>query len=344
MVDSELKPSGTDYNSIEMVHITEAEPELRTKFEVALAPELLSTNSGTIDIQQIPNKELVHTLCITVRSKIAKAELDALPNLKLIATGSVGIDHVDFVETRRRGITVCNVPEYGSAVAEFNIALILMLSRKLHVAYRQTSQRDFTLNGLLGRNIEGRILGILGTGNIGMNVARLANALGMTVIAVDPNPRRHDFLQFVKLPELLAASDLISICCPLTEKTTHMISREQFGQMKRGVLIVNTSRGAVLDKQALLWALDEGIVEGAALDVLEGEVLLPPKTPKVSAVGKRGPEQALPIGDDLTLMHHPKVIVTPHMAYYTQDSLDRIRQVTVENVRSFLAGEPQNVC
>ncbi len=344
MVDSEMKLPVSDNPAIEMVHITEAESELRAKFEQALAPELLSTNSGTIDIHKIPSKQRVHTLCITVRSKVGKAEMDALPNLKLVATGSVGIDHVDFAETRRRGITVCNVPEYGSAVAEFNIALMLMLSRRLHLAYLQTSQRDFSLNGLLGRNLEGRVLGVVGTGNIGMNVARLANALGMTVIAVDPNPRPHDFLHFVKMPELLAASDIIAICCPLTKETTHLIGPEEFEKMKRGVIIVNTSRGAVLDTHALVWALDEGIVEGAALDVLEGEVLLPPKALMSTLAGEPTFDQAQTIAEDLTLMRHPKVIVTPHMAYYTQDSLDRIRQVTVENVKSFLAGDPQNVC
>jgi D-lactate dehydrogenase len=326
-----------------VIHLTEAEPGLRAKFELGFAPELLSTNSGTIDVHKIPNKHLVQTLCITARSKVGKDEMDALPNLRLITTGSVGIDHIDFKEARRRGITVCNVPEYGSAVAEFNIALMMVLSRRLHLAFKQITIGNFTLDGLLGRNVEGRVLGIIGAGNIGIHLARLASSLGMTAICVDPNPRRHDFLHFVTLPQMLAASDIIAICCPLTPKTTHLIGHEQFLQMKRGVLIVNTSRGAVLDTHALLWALNEGIVEGAALDVMEGEVLLPPKelstlTEEPNPVESQSPAQ------DLTLMHHPKVIVTPHMAYYTQDSLDRIRQVTLENVKGFLAGIPQNIC
>lgn len=261
----------------------------------------------------------------------------------MIATGSAGFDHIDVGYCNEKGIVVSNVPEYGPAVAEYNIALMIALSRKVHLAYMQTLQRDFSPQGLLGRNLQGRTLGIIGTGIIGSRVARMAEAFEMKVLAVDPSPNPLIPVTYVPLPELLAECDILALCCPLTHATKHLIGKSEFEQMKRGVLIVNTSRGAVIDTQALVWALDVGIVDGAALDVLEGETMLPSHTLNSTLAGHPTAEQTQTIAEDLTLMRHPKVIITPHIAYYTTDSLEQIRVRTLDNVQAFYAGRPQNV-
>jgi D-lactate dehydrogenase len=326
-----------------MIHLTEAEPFIRAHFEGAFTPQVLSTDLGTLDTARIAKPGQIEVLCVTVRSNVDQATIDALPSLKMITTGSAGFDHIDLNHCDKKGIVVSNVPEYGPAVAEYNMALMIALSRKVHLAYVQTLQRDFSPEGLLGRNLQGRTLGIIGTGIIGSRVAQMAAAFEMTVLAVDPNPNPLIQVTYVSLPELLAQCDIFALCCPLTSETKHLIGKPEFEQMKHGVLIVNTSRGAVIDTQALVWALDVGIVDGAALDVLEGETMLPSHTLNTMLAGNPTAEQTQTIAEDLTLMRHPKVIITPHIAYYTADSLEQIRIRTLENVQAFMAGRPQNV-
>ncbi|MEQ1822182.1 MAG: NAD(P)-dependent oxidoreductase [Fimbriimonadaceae bacterium] len=326
-----------------MIHLTEAEPLIRAHFEDAFDAHTLSIDQGTLNVDRISSPSEIEILCVTVRSSVDKAVIDALPNLKMVATGSAGFDHIDIDHCREKGIVVSNVPEYGPAVAEYNIALMIALSRKVHLAYVQTLQRDFSPEGLLGRNLQGRTLGIIGTGIIGSRVAQMAAAFEMKVIAVDPNPNQSTQAAYVTMPELLAQSDIFALCCPLTPETKHLLGKAEFEQMKRGVLIVNTSRGAVIDTQALVRALNEGIVDGAALDVLEGETLLSSSTLNTTLANNPTAEQTQTIAEDLTLMRHPKVIITPHIAYYTADSLEQIRVRTVGNVQAFLAGRPQNV-
>lgn len=327
-----------------VIHVTEADTSLTELFLQSFDSKSVSFSPGLFAESDICCPEEVVALCVTVRSPIGKAQLDALPNLRFIATGSAGFDHIDRGEARKRGIKVSNVPEYGPAVAEFNIALMIALSRKVHLAYLHTLQRDFTLEGLLGINLFGRTLGIVGTGIIGARVAKIAKAFSMRVLAVDPAPSPNCDAQYVNLPHLLAQADVIALCCPLTSETHHLIGRAEFEQMKRGVLIVNTSRGAVIDTQALVWALDVGIVQGAALDVLEGETFLNKDSLLSTLSVNPTPEQTQTIAEDLTLIRHPKVMVTPHMAFYTEDSLNQIRRTTVANVLDFLDGHPKNLC
>lgn len=309
---------------------------------LAMPTRAVVMQHGLLNVSAVKNPERVEGLYVTVRSPVTKVEMEGLPNLRVISTGSAGYDHIDTKEAVRRGITVCNVARYGPAVAEFNMALILALTRKIHCAHLQTLQSDFTIDGLRGRNLAGKTLGIVGTGNIGLYVAKLAEAFNMSVIAMDPAPNLEADIEYVELDEILTRSDIIAICCPLLESTHHLFGRAEFEKMKRGVLIVNTSRGAVIDTQALVWALDQGIVAGAALDVLEGEVLLPTGT--LTAVLGENPtsEQTQTVAEDLTLIRHPKVIVTPHIAFYTEDSIRSIQEQTAENFRSYFAGMPTN--
>lgn len=324
------------------IYVTELDGATDAAFAKSFDRSLYSGSPALLDCETVPNREKIHTIVITVRSPIDAQCIAMFPGLRLISTMSTGTDHIDVKEARRRGISVCNVPEYGAAVAEFNIALLLLLSRKIVPAIAQTTQKDFSLHGLLGSNLFGKTLGIIGTGNIGLRVARLARSFGMQVLATDPVPSQEPGLSYVDLTTLLSNSQFIAVCCPLNESTHNLIGREQFAKMQKGVFLVNTSRGAVVDAQALLWALNEEIVAGAALDVLEGEILLPVDQLTAKLAGSPTFEETQTIAEDLTLMRHPKVIVTPHMAFYTEDSLSRIREVTVSNIENYWSGNPQN--
>lgn len=323
--------------------VTEGDEELARLFRERFGPDSVRVHPDLLEkLERVVDS--ARAVAVTVRSAIGPREMDLLPNLEVIVTGSAGYDHVDLQLARERGVKVCNVPDYGPAVAEFNMALILALSRRFHHAYVNTQAHDFGLTTLLGRNLAGRTLGIIGTGHIGAKVAELAAAFGMRVVATDPRPRPEVRAEFMTLEGVLSQADFLAICCPLTDQTRHMIGKEEFQQMKRGALLVNTSRGSVVDTQALLWALEEGIVEGAALDVLEGETLLAPGTLVQTLVDDPTRLEALQVAEGLTLAGYPKVLVTPHMAYYTTDSLQAIREVSVENLAAYIAGSPQNLC
>ena len=320
--------------------VTEGDELLEHSISQALPTARIIRHSGTLDISRVGSADEVEGLCVTVRSPVREREMDAFPNLRIIVTGSAGFDHIDVDTAAKRGIAVCNVPQYGPAVAEFNIALMLSLARKLHVAHANTLQHDFSIEGLLGRNLAGKTLGIIGAGNIGAHIAKLANAFGMNVVAADPSPRLELGLNYVLLDELLRESDFIAVCCPLTNATRHMLGKEEFKKMKRGIIVVNTSRGAVMDTQALVWALDEGIVAAAALDVLEGETLLSNEALLCTLGGSPEFEEAQTIAEDLTLIRHPRVLVTPHMAYYSEDSLREIRERTAKTLADYADGKP----
>lgn len=283
---------------------------------------------------------------VFIRSRVDRALLDLLPDLRLIATRSTGFDHIDLQASAGHGITVANVPRYGeNTVAEHAFGLILNLSRKVHQAYERTRRGDFSLLGLEGMDLRDKTLGVVGAGNIGLHVIRMARAFGMEVLAYDPRPQPilADVLGFryTSLEVLLPAADVVSLHAPLLAETRHLMSRGRFALMKRGALLINTARGPLVDTEALLWALDQGIVAGAGLDVLEGEEVLAEedhmfRTPESEA-------QLMEILRGHALLARENVIITPHMGWYSREARERILGTTVENIRAFLAGRPANV-
>lgn len=281
-----------------------------------------------------------------IRSRVTPEVLDKLPSLGLVATRSTGYDHIDTSACRERGILVCNVPHYGEhTVAEHTFGLMLSLSRKIHHAYVRTSRHDFSLAGLRGFDLRGKTLGVLGTGNIGIRVIQIARGFGMQVLAWDAReqPLLADLLGFryVTLDELLPASDVLSLHVPLLPSTHHLIGREALAKIKPGALLINTSRGALVDTEALIAALDSGRLSGAGLDVLEGEELLGEESRMLA--GDLPSERLRTLLQDYDLLHRENVIVTPHAAFYSKEAQERILQTTVENITGFLEGRPQNV-
>jgi len=283
---------------------------------------------------------------VFIYSELTEAVLDQLPNLKMVATRSTGYDHIDIDVCRKRGIPVCNVPYYGeNTVAEHAFGLILSLSRKIYKAYLRTTRLDFSLEGLMGFDLKGKTIGVVGSGRIGLHVVRIAKGFGMDVLVYDvrQEPLLAEVLGFSYVPfdELLQRSDVITLQVPLNKATHHMINRENIKQIKRGAILINTSRGAVVETEALINALNEGIISGAGLDVFEGEDVVSEDT-AILAQGMPG-EKMREVLLSYALLHRDNVVITPHIAFYSQEALERIMTTTQENICSFLGGKAINV-
>jgi len=274
-------------------------------------------------------------LCVFVYSKVTSKELAKFKNLKFIAAMSTGFDHIDVEECKERGIPVCNVPAYGdNTVAEHAFGLILTLSRQIHKAYLRTIKKEFEYEGLLGFDLKGKTLGVLGTGRIGQNSIKMGNGFSMNVVAYDvfqrPELQTQLGFKYVSLDDLLVQSDIITIHVPLLKETTHMINKETIAKMKKGVYIINTARGQIINTRDLIIGLESGYIGGAGIDVLEGELflkkILAPKTSEEKELVKEAHE----------LMKLPNVVVTPHLAFYSKEGVQRIMDATLDNIFDYI--------
>ncbi len=288
----------------------------------------------------------VAVLSVFVGSRVDQPLLDACPDLRLVATRSTGYDHVDLAACAARGVAVANVPTYGeNTVAEHTFALILALSRNVHKAWVRTQRGDFSIQGLQGFDLRGRILGLIGVGHIGLHTAKIARGFGMRVLASDPRPQPllAELVGFgyVELEELVASADIVSLHAPLLPATRHLVDRELLKRFKRGALLINTARGGLVDTEALLWALDEGILAGAGLDVLEGEELLTEDRRRLAL--ERDEASLRVLVENQLLAGREDVVVTPHVGFDSVEAVQRIAEVTAANVAAFLAGNPQNL-
>ena len=283
---------------------------------------------------------------VFIYSTVNKPVLDKLTSVRLIATRSTGFDHIDLGECRTRGITVCNVPRYGeNTVAEHAFALILALSRRLKPAVFRINQLKFDLEGLRGFDLKDKTLGVIGAGAIGLHSIRIGRAFGMRVLAFDvyPQPILAEVLgfEYAPLERVLGQSDVITLHVPLVEETHHLINMDTIHQIKRGAILINTARGAVVQTEALVVALDVGILSGAGLDVLEGEESIKEEAQLLSDT--LPVEKLRAIVRSYALLHRDNVIITPHVAFYSAEAERRIIDTTIENIESFLAGSPRNV-
>jgi D-lactate dehydrogenase len=283
---------------------------------------------------------------VFVHSQLNRATLDRLPNLRFIATRSTGFDHIDLARCRERGILVSNVPSYGeNTVAEHTFALILALSRNIHKAFVHTLAHDIPFEALRGFDLAGKTLGVVGAGRIGLHVIKIAKGFGMSVVAFDvrQEPLLAEVLNFryVPLEELLRLSDIVSLHCPYSPKTHHLISAENIHLFKRGALLINTARGGLIDPAALTQALDEGILAGAALDVLEGEELLKDERQILAQPLAQDKLRTLLLNH--SLLNRDNVVITPHIAFNSREAVQRILETTLENLRAFLRGKPRNL-
>ena len=286
-----------------------------------------------------------------VHSRLDAQVLDLFPALRLIAARSTGVDHIDLDYCRSHGITVCNVPDYGAAtIAEHAMALLLAASRHVVTAATRTRQGDFSLHGLRGFELHGKTLGVLGTGRIGQRAMAMARGFGMRLLAHDLHPQAEVAtalgFTYVTLDELLAQADAMTIHLPATAQTHNLIAAPQFARMKRGMVLINTARGSIVNAGALICALEQGIVAAAGLDVLPEEHLIREE----SALFQPGCRPAMADLDALhalltnhVLLQHPNVLVTPHSAFNTHEAVARIMVTTIDNILAFDDGSPRHV-
>ena len=270
-------------------------------------------------------------VCVFVNDTVNAAVAEKLyqGGTRMIALRCAGFNNVDTRACFGK-IHVFRVPAYSPyAVAEHAMALLLTINRKIHKAYNRTREFNFSLAGLTGFDLHGKTVGVIGTGKIGRIFADICKGFGMNVLAYDKFPNPDAGLHYVDLPELFAKADVISLHCPLTEETHHMIDDAAVEQMKKGVVIVNTSRGGLIDTESLINGIKVGIVGAACLDVYEeeGDLFYEDFSGSV-------------IQDDklVRLIAMPNVIVTSHQAFLTKEALDNIAHTTVENMVKFEKG------
>ena len=271
-------------------------------------------------------------VCVFVNDQLDATVLAALARqgTRLIALRCAGFNNVDLAAAREVGLTVVRVPVYSPhAVAEHTVGLVLALNRKIHRAYARVREGNFALDGLLGFDLYGQTVGIVGTGQIGAVVARIMGGFGCRILAHDPfpNPECEALgARYVALPELFADSDVITLHCPLTPQTRHLIDARALQQLKPGVMLINTSRGALIDTPSVTEALKSGQIGYLGLDVYEEEADL--FFEDLSNIV---------LQDDVfaRLLTFPNVIVTGHQAFFTRDALKRIAETTFANITAF---------
>ena len=312
----------------------------------------LRENLSGIDVVFVADKLNVETAkktvgadCVSVftGSRIDATVLEALPSVKLIVTRTTGYDHIDLVACKEKGVIVTNVPGYGSvAVAEHAFALLLALSRRIFDAAHQVKEEgEFRVTAMQGFDLFGKTIGVLGAGRIGKNSARIARGFGMKVMLFDAHAdeafANEVGAKYFSLDEILATADILTLHLPALAETKHILNTDAFAKMKKGMVIVNTARGSLIDTQALLMAIKEGVVAQVGLDVLEDEAELADEADLVMGNKKINDWKALVM--DHVLIELPQVLITPHIAFHTKEA-DRERLgVVVESIKSFSKGE-----
>ena len=310
--------------------------------EVLFFEEKLSS----LNIDLAKDSEVVS---VFINSVLNKEILSQLPNLKYITTRSTGFDHIDLEYANSLNIKVSNVPSYGSStVAEFAFALLLNLSRKIHLANEKLKEdADFSIYNFRGFDLKGKTIGIIGTGKIGKNMIKMALGFNMNVIAYDLYPdiefAKVSNITYKTFDEVIGTSDIVSIHAPYNKENHHLINKEKIEKMKKGVYVINTARGELIDTDALVWGLEEGIIAGAGLDVLEGERELKEELEILASESRREKvNDYKTLFEDRVLINHKNVIVTPHIAFYSKEAEQEILSTTIENINSFLGNRIVN--
>ncbi len=289
---------------------------------------LLSGEKNSIEVtpktlERIKNKDKITIMSIKTSSYITKEVLESFPKLKMIQTRTVGVDHIDLVSCKERKITVYYIPNYGPQnVAQHAIALILVGARNIIDANIDTHKGNFSYKNFLGISLNGKTLGVIGTGKIGLEVIKIAKSMGMKILAFDifkNDSALQNGAKYVSLPKLLKGSDVISLHIPSTKQTYHLLSDRELKLVKKGVILVNTARGDLIDTNSLIKYADK--FHSICLDVVEGELTFNKKHP---------------------LLKLTNCIITPHSAFYTDESMKIIAKETIENIKRFQNGDRTN--
>jgi len=297
--------------------------------------EFWETHLGPHIVDAI-KKDTYQAVCIFVNDKLTEAVIATLAEkgIKIIALRCAGFNNVDLDAVKKHGLRLCRVPAYSpQAVAEHAIALLLTLNRKTHKAYNRTREQNFSLNGLMGFNLYHKTVGVIGTGKIGAAFCKIMLGFGCKVLAFDPYENealKQLGIVYQSFENVISTADVISLHCPLTEENKYLINAASLAQMKRGVVIINTSRGALIHTKDAIEALKTGQISGLAIDVYEQEEKLFFKDLSGSIIGD----------DDIQrLISFSNVLVTGHQAFFTEEALTEIAGSTLASVAALNNGE-----
>ncbi len=320
--------------------------EMKEKWEIEYIKKNLKGHSlyffeeelDKFDLKKAEDFDIISTF---IYSNITKEIVSKL-NAKAIITRSTGFDHIDVKACNEKKIKVYNVPRYGSStVAEYTFALLLNLARKIIEANKRAKKLDFNLDGLNGIEMKGKTLGIVGLGEIGKCVAEIAKGFGMKMLVFtrtkDMKLAKKLGFRYVDFNTLLKNSDVITFHVPLTPQTRHMVNVKNIGMIKKGAILINTSRGEVVETEAVVKALDRGILSAAGLDVLEAEEEIKDERGLFSRRHSRA------VLEGNILLKHENVIVTPHNAFNTKEALQRILDVTIFNIKCAVKNKSENI-
>lgn len=301
--------------------------------ELFLSKEKLTANQAAEHLE-------LEVISAFINSPMTADLIATLPHLKFITTRSTGFDHIDIAACKARQIAVSYVPGYGeNTVAEFTFGLMVNLTRKMYESIDQVKERgSFALGGLRGMDLKDKILGVVGTGRIGKEIIRISKGFQMQVIAFDPYPNaqlaQELGFQYATLEDVLSEADIVTLHCPYSAQTHHLINKNNIGLMKPTAYLINTARGGIVETDALVKALAARRIAGAGLDVLEEEGEIKEELASLSDAHP-SPESLRTIVENHVLMKMPNVLVTPHNAFNSKEALGRILTTTLENIKGF---------
>ncbi|MEX0748929.1 MAG: NAD(P)-dependent oxidoreductase [Candidatus Saccharimonadales bacterium] len=307
------------------------------KYEVVTTPQPLNETTVT----EYADAAIVS---VFVTSAVTAKVVAALPQLELIAARSTGYDHIDLAAAAHQHTLVSVVPSYGDkTVAEYTFMLLLSVMRRLDESQRQIELGVIKYRELIGSDLNGKTIGLIGCGQIGRQVAKIARGFEMEVIGFDINSKESEHINYRDFDTVIAESDIISLHLPATKQTRHIIDKSVLEKMKSGVVILNTARGELIDTSALIEALYSGRVGAAGLDVVEGENLLRREEEIALLHPEARMQDLVHQTEHSVLLRMPQVVLTPHNAFNSREALARIRQTTSENIKQFLLHSPQNI-
>ncbi len=306
----------------------------------------LSFYQESLDVHTAAAAKDAQGIGVFIQSHVTREVIDLLPQARIISTMSTGYDHIDSAACKARDIAVCNVPSYGdNTVAEYAFGLIIALARKFKPTIERVERGIFSRAGLKGMDLKGKTLGLVGVGRIGSHMARLGRAFEMKVIAHDLRPddelAKEFGVTYMGLEELLRQSDVVSLHLPYNKSTHHFIDSKQLSLLKPMAILVNTSRGPIVNTDAVSIALREGKMGGVALDTFEGEeIWIEEEFLKRDDLAAITLKEAM---ESFSIMRSERAILTPHNAFNTSEALERILITTSGNFKAFFSGKPQNI-
>ncbi|MBT4805137.1 hydroxyacid dehydrogenase [Candidatus Woesearchaeota archaeon] len=329
------------------IGLFELEPWEEKVIKTAFPKDKLFFSKKKLTLQSAKKHHNLEAMAVFVHSEINKEILKKLPKLKYITTMSTGFDHIDVAACKERKVSVSNVPVYGeNTVAEHAFALILALSRKIVDCVERTKRGSFELKGLRGFDLKNKTIGIIGGGNIGQHVIRMAKGFEMKVLVFDLNKDKNLAkkmgFQYTSMDKLLKESDVVSLHVPYNKHTHHLINKNKLSLMKKNAILINTSRGGIIDTDALVTALKRKKIAGAGLDVLEEECEMIEDIQLLKKEFVKKCDLKI-IVENHILLDMPNVIITPHNAFNTNEALMRILETTVKNIRGYKSGRKINL-